>query len=198
MTTTRLTLGVNSAIHQLTLPDDVAVSDEEYAQLWSLKPAVRGTVRLYGKTITTPRSELNLGREYTFSGVTHPVADVSHPVLARLLAFTSTHSGIQGWSQMLLNFYDDGTQYISDHRDNEPELLPGAPIYSFSFGASRDFVVKPWSDPSVPERLVMTMKNNTCVVMLGDMQQHYTHGVPKRLRVKDSRINVTLRLYKDT
>ena len=75
------------------------------------------------------------------------------------------HSGAAGWSQSLA--------HGGPHSDNETQLQAGQPIYSFSFGAERKFVVP--------------LLDNTCVVMRGDMQRPYKHSVPRSAKVKERR-----------
>lgn len=95
---------------------------------------------------------------------------------------------------MVINWYMDGTNHIGAHADDENQLVPDSSIYSFSFGATRDFVVTSKRDKTF--KLVLPLEHNACIVMGGSMQKYYKHAVPKRLRVKEPRINVTMRLYK--
>lgn len=43
---------------------------------------------------------------------------------------------------LLLNYYGSGSSYISWHSDDENDLIDGAPIYSVTIGAERDFMVR--------------------------------------------------------
>ena len=94
---------------------------------------------------------------------------------------------------MIINWYLDGNNHISAHSDDETQLVPKSSIYSFSFGATRDFVI---TSKKEDYRLALPLEHNACIIMGGEMQTYYKHAVPKRLKVKEPRINVTMRLYK--
>ena len=47
--------------------------------------------------------------------------------------------------------------------------------------------------PPTEQRLAAT--DNSCVVMMGETQRHYKHQVPKQLRIRGRRINITLRVF---
>ena len=70
-------------------------------------------------------------------------------------------------------------------------LVKNSPIYCFSFGQERNFVVD-----NKEERYVYTLLNNSLIVMGGECQKYYKHSIPKRLRIKDSRISITIRAFK--
>ena len=123
---------------------------------------------------------------------------------------------------MLLNWYKDGSDYMGPHSDDERQLVPKAAIYSFNFGARRDFVIsgrkgrvannfgsshannnsvesalmKRETSDTKPYRKVIPLENNSMLIMGGEMQKYYKHAVPKRKGVMGRRINVTFRLYK--
>ena len=47
-----------------------------------------------------------------------------------------------------MNLYRDGNDRIGAHRDNEAQIDASAGIASVSFGATRDFVFKPYKPES--------------------------------------------------
>jgi hypothetical protein len=97
--------------------------------------------------------------------------------------------------------YEDKKHCIGWHSDNEKQLIPGAPIYSFSFGATRRFLVK--SKIKKDDKLAFVMTNNSLVVMGGNTQQQYVHSVPRLGKREERntpsmvgrRINVTFRFF---
>lgn len=174
-----------------SLPDDIACTDEIFNRLLSRRPQEHGKVRVFDKEYNVPRYIMNYGMDYFFSGLSHKSDDDMDEYLARLLSWVCKHSGKE-YNQMLVNWYMDGRDHIGPHSDDERQLVPDSDIYSFSFGATRDFVVKgKYND----HRSVYEMKNNTLIIMRGCMQKFYKHSVPKRLKVKEPRINVTMRLF---
>lgn len=176
------------------IPGSILCDGKTFNELWNLKPENRGSIKMYGKEIEIPRWQLNLGQDYSFTGKLHKSQGPIniHPYLVKLQEWVNKDSGLQ-YQQCLINFYTNGTEYIGPHSDDETQLVHSVPIYSFSFGSPRDFVVQ---GKESDYRLVIPMHDNSCLVMNGEMQKHFKHSVPKRLKVKNPRINVTFRLFK--
>lgn len=189
--TTELPEG-KSWIKQFSLPDDIKCSPKTFDELLSLKPADRGKVIVYGKEFDVPRWQKSFGRDYYFSGVNHKADSIEHPYLKKLLNYVNEHSG-KVYQGMLINWYMNGEEYIGFHSDDESQLVRGSDIYSFSFGETRDFVIK--SKRNKEFKLSLPLENNTIIIMGGEIQKYYLHGVPKRLKVSEPRINITMRLY---
>lgn len=182
-------------IEKFTLSKDLQCSPESFQDLLKLRPALRGTVKIMGKEINVPRWQQSFGRDYKFSGMNHQAKEISNEYLLKLMKFVQEHSG-KNYDQMLINWYLDGHKYIGAHSDDETQLVKSSSIYSFSFGASRDFIVTSKNDKQF--KLTIPLKNNDVIIMGGETQSFYKHAVPKRLKVKDPRINITMRLYKDS
>ena len=88
----------------------------------------------------------------------------------------------------LFNQYRDGQDSMGWHRDNEPEIDSSC-IASVSFGASRDFVIR---HRITKEKWLVHLHHGDLLVM-ENLQDAYEHALPKRLRVGEPRINLTLR-----
>jgi alkylated DNA repair dioxygenase AlkB len=191
---TRVQLENNSWIEMFQLSDDIAATEADFKELLSMKPKERGKVIVFGKEFDVPRWQKSFGESYRFSGLEHKAGKIeSGTYLERLLNWVRKTTNLN-YSQALINWYINGTEYIGSHSDDMSQLVANSSILSFSFGATRDFVIKSKTDKKF--RLCIPLKNNTCVVMGGQMQKHYKHEVPKRLKVKEPRINITFRLYK--
>ena len=95
-------------------------------------------------------------------------------------------------SYVLCNYYPDGTSHLGYHSDNEKDLAPNASIYSVSFGASRKFYLK-HTDGT---RYDTVLNHGDVLIMEGETQRHFKHTVPKEMKVKLPRINLTFRLMK--
>ena len=156
---------------------------------------------VFARLCDVPRWQQSYGQSYTYSGVRHGALPVPKGgILERIQEFVRAHSG-QDYLQILVNWYLTGEEYIAAHADDEKDLVPGSSIYSFSFGSTRDFVVTPKAphiNPAAPLgfREVLSLEDNTLVVMGGSMQMYFKHQVPKRLTIKTPRVNVTLRLFR--
>jgi alkylated DNA repair dioxygenase AlkB len=188
-------LGDDSWIQYFRVPVEIQATDTEFQYLLSLKPKERGKVKVYGKVYDVPRWQKSFGRAYYFSGMMHDAGMVEREsYLEKLLHWVQRDSGFP-YNQILINWYMDGTEHIGAHSDDTTQLVPQSKIYSFSFGAIRDFIIKSKHDPN--KSFTLALQNNSCVIMGGFMQNHFRHEVPKRLTVKEPRVNVTFRLYKE-
>ena len=157
----------------------------------------RKTIKVYGKECLQNRTTAQYGEAgctYCYSGTRHTgTGDIPSVVKyvreiggKRLLDSGVISENI--FNYFLLNRYKDGTENIGEHSDDERGL--DGPIVSFSFGASRYFDIRKKSDHS---KLRVEIHSGDCIVMAGDMQRHYKHGIPVQKKVKDERFNVTLR-----
>lgn len=91
---------------------------------------------------------------------------------------------------VLVNRYQNGSDSMGWHSDDEPEIEPNSDIVSISLGASRDFVLR---HKATQQKLTLTLHSGDLLIMHGDMQQNWQHSVPKRLKVSEPRINLTFR-----
>lgn len=102
----------------------------------------------------------------------------------------------------VLNWYESGADYIGAHSDSTSALVPGSTIASFSCGAERDFDFIPRGPTERPslshsqttlQRHRITLQSHSILTMGGACQHFYRHALPKRLRLKRPRFNVTFR-----
>lgn len=91
----------------------------------------------------------------------------------------------------LVTLYPNGVASLGYHSDDEPDLVPGAPIASLSLGATRAFSVRRKGGSQT--MFTVDLEHGSLLRMTGATQRHYQHCVPKRLRVTDPRINITFR-----
>jgi alkylated DNA repair dioxygenase AlkB len=176
-----------------TIPDGIKVCEKTYEQLWNLHPEEYGEGVIFGKVTKFPRWQQSYGQGYSFTGMMHEALPVEDPYMVKLLNWVQEDSGLP-YKQVLINWYQDGNHYIGPHSDDEKQLVPQSAIYSFSYGQKRDFVIKS-KDGSY--RKVISMPNNSLIIMGGEMQKYYKHSVPKRAlsTCPKSRINITFRLF---
>lgn len=157
----------------------------------------KATFQCYGRRCTFPRRQLVFGRPYRFSGQTiQPETQESALVTRCLEQVREMEEGgashpDDGYWHCVVNLYEHGEDYISHHRDDEASVCVGAPIYTFVFGpAKRPFQVKG------PDKQLhnFDVHHGQVGVMRGRLfQATCTHAVPKRARVTDWRLSVTLR-----
>ena len=178
------------------LPADLCMDTDLFHVLLNLHPEEYGKVKMFGKVMDTARYQANYGLRYFYTGMWHEAEPIPHPYLERLLQWVCEHSG-KSYKQMIVNWYMDGSHYISAHSDSTKDLVPHSAIYSFSFGATRNFIIKNREDRGAygPVNIKLALKENDVVIMGGSMQTYYKHEVPK-VSHSGPRINVTCRLMK--
>ena len=150
-------------------------------------------VVIFGKRIKTARRTGWYGDApfvYRYSGV----AKTALPWTDALLSLKSLTEKITGgtFNSSLLNLYDDGSQSMGWHADDEPHMTAGASIASWSFGAERKFSFR---HRLTKETVSLTLENGSLLTMEGNIQQHWQHALPKSLRVKAPRVNATFRTF---
>ena len=169
--------------------------EEEDADLLELRARCRRkeprTFLCYGRLCTQPRRQLVFGKPYRFSGQTFQPEISDSALVARCREQVHALEGTRHELICVVNLYEHGEHYIAHHRDDEEAVCAGAPIYTFVFGpATRPFQVKG------PDKTLhnVDLHHGHVGVMVGRLfQSTCTHSVPRRARVKDWRLSVTLR-----
>ena len=148
-------------------------------------------VRVFGRSHPIPRLHAwygDPGVAYRWSGLRMQAAGWT-PRLERLREAVARAAELE-FNSLLANLYRDGRDSMGWHADDEPELGPAPIIASASFGATRDFVLRPKAGG---ERVVLPLESGSLLLMRGDTQRHWQHALPKRLRVHEARVNLTFR-----
>lgn len=94
------------------------------------------------------------------------------------------------FNSCLLNLYHAGTEGMGWHSDDEPELGPEPVIASLSLGAARRFLFRHRVEKT---RVEVRLEHGSLLVMRGACQRLWQHSLPKALRVREPRINLTFR-----
>ncbi len=94
------------------------------------------------------------------------------------------------YNSVLVNLYQNGKDYMGLHSDDEKELGLRPFITSITLGASRDFVFK---HKKTREKILLTLEHGDLLIMKGETQHFWSHGVPKRMKVSEPRLNLTFR-----
>jgi alkylated DNA repair dioxygenase AlkB len=150
-------------------------------------------LNMYGKQVFLPRYSAWYGdsdKTYTYSGLT-----LQPKPWNKGLLFIKNHinkvAGVN-FNSVLMNWYRDGKDYMNWHTDAEKELGKNPVIGSINFGATRRFQLRRIGDNS--EKIEMPLKHGTFLLMRGQIQHFWQHGVPKEKKVKKSRFNLTFRV----
>ena len=190
-------------LEQLTIPDaqvffqpDLFTQEQCDALLHTLltETAWRAeTITLFGRTHSQPRLIAWHGDDdarYTYSGLRLVPAPWT-PTLLRIRAKVE-HTCGAAFNSVLLNYYRDKHDSMGLHSDDEPELGAAPVIASLSLGASRTFTLKHKRNGALgPIRLNLT--SGSLLLMRGETQRNWRHGVPKSRQPCAARINLTFR-----
>ncbi|TGL86881.1 alpha-ketoglutarate-dependent dioxygenase AlkB [Leptospira congkakensis] len=148
---------------------------------------------LYGKHITTKRSVAwyaEKGFSYRYSGTTKTALPWS-PFLLELKTKVELVSK-EKFNSCLLNLYHDGSEGMAWHSDDETSLRPNSTIASVSFGAERIFRYK---HKKTEEKVELQLEHGSLLLMKDVIQRHWLHSLPKAMKVKRPRINLTFRQF---
>jgi alkylated DNA repair dioxygenase AlkB len=167
--------------------DAVVTSDLIRALTWE-----QPSIRMFGKQVKIPRLTCWMGEgSYTYSG--HRNTPVAMPeMISQIKGWLETYTGAK-FNSVLANYYRDGSDSVSWHSDDEPELGSEPVIASLSFGASRNFAVR---KKSTATRHDFLLGHGDLLVMSGPSQSEYQHAILKTTKKLGERVNLTFRLTK--
>jgi len=156
------------------------------------------SIKLFGKSHPQPRLEAwygDPGAHYSYSGIQHTPLPWT-PELAQLRQALESFCNAR-FNSVLLNLYRDGSDSMGLHADDEPELGPHPTIASLSLGAQRRmyFKHKTRKDLIGPS---IDLPHGSLLVMAGETQQYWKHGIRKTRKACGARINLTFRLIDHT
>lgn len=129
------------------------------------------------------------------------------PALPWSESVASLKTRIESWIQettgqkvafdyVLMNLYRDQKDKIGFHRDDEAEEEGKNVIASISLGATRRFQMKPFGQSRAKDKDHLQeyqLTHGSLIVMRGDTQIGWTHGVPAEQKPLGPRINLTFR-----
>jgi alkylated DNA repair dioxygenase AlkB len=170
---------------------DLSIGNDEILARLIAETAWRSEViTLWGKQYPQPRLTAWHGEKaYSYSGLTLQPLPFT-PLQLDILAAAQAASG-RRFNSVLLNYYRDGRDSMGMHSDNEAELGPAPAIASVSFGAERTFILR---HKGSKRRLQVDLTDGSMLLMAGDLQNKWIHGINKSARPLGPRVNLTFRL----
>ena len=148
---------------------------------------------VWGKTFPQPRLIAwygDIGKKYTYSGITLSPLLWTQALLdikSRVEAVACTD-----FNSVLLNYYRDHRDSMGLHSDDEPELGTSPVLASLSLGEERTFILKHKRDKALkPVRLKLA--SGSLLLMKGETQRYWKHGIEKESRPCGPRVNLTFR-----
>ncbi len=150
-------------------------------------------VTVWGKKYDQPRLIAwygDPGKAYTYSGIAMEPLPWSQDLLSLKSLVESLAN--ETFNSVLLNYYRDERDSMGFHSDNERELGPTPTIASLSLGQERTFVFKHKTAKTLsPVRLKLT--SESLLVMKGETQANWKHGIEKESKPCGPRVNLTFR-----
>jgi alkylated DNA repair dioxygenase AlkB len=114
-----------------------------------------------------------------------------NPELSQLLTTVNTLLDAD-FNGILVNEYEDGTQYISAHSDDESGLSTVG-VASISYGSERIFRIRDKKNKTILHDETTT--HGSIIHMGGAFQSLYTHEIPVQKKIKTPRISLTFRKH---
>jgi len=148
-------------------------------------------IKIFGRTVRIPRNQSaygDFGVKYTYSNVTIPAKPWT-PLLEKIRDDV-THMTGHTYNFVLLNRYNDESQYVSFHCDDEREIATDVPIVSVSFGQTRNIVFKCKTSGKTHE---LPLSNGTLMSMDHETNQNWYHSIPKGKFRMSVRLSLTFR-----
>lgn len=148
-------------------------------------------ITIYGRKYLQPRLSAWYGNEaYSYSGIllkprawTGALLELKHRVESII-----DHQ----FNSVLLNYYRDQNDSMGMHSDDEPELGKQPVIASLSLGEERTFLLRHKHRKDIGP-IKLSLLSGSMLVMKGDTQSHWKHGIARESRPCGPRVNLTFR-----
>jgi len=174
------------------IPGFLGQSSDRYFKLCSnLRTWRQEKISIYGKEHPLPRLTLWYSKEdldYRYSGI--KMTPKRYPKVIETLSNKVCSFTDMYFNSVLLNKYRDGSDKIGWHRDNEKCLGEIVNIATISLGSSRTFLAK---KSSRKETFDLALEHGSLLLMMHPFQNEWTHSLPARPKIKQSRISLTFR-----
>jgi alkylated DNA repair dioxygenase AlkB len=170
-----------------------AAADAAFASLMQTIDWQHDEAMIFGRHIVTKRKVAWYGDcafGYAYSGINR----LALPWTDELLALKATVEELCGaaFNSCLLNLYHTGEEGMGWHSDDEKTMGEQPVIASLSLGAERKFSFR---HKQTKETVSLVLEHGSLLVMQGETQTHWHHALPKTIKVKHPRINLTFRQF---
>lgn len=206
----RTMMSKKSWLDELVLPKKLVVSEEKFRPLWNLHPEEKHKIKIMGNLVDTPRYQQAYLQSYKFSGTTSVALDLPD-LFAPYLKWANS-MGYGKFNAVLINWYEDGSNYIGAHGDDEKQLVKNSPVVTITLcqpseadkrGETakvqlRKFRIREAGSTDIVKDVLTA--NGSVLIMCGKFQKEFTHEIVK-ITGKGApdvgpRISITLRQFK--
>ena len=171
------------------------LSDEEilhyFNELYNTIAWKNDEVIIFGKLIKMTRKVAwyaTSNIDYTYSNISKKALPFT-PTLLSLKQIIEQKTG-ETYNACLLNLYENGSEGMGWHSDDEKELDSAAPIASVSLGGTRKFAFKHKLDKT---SVSLFLEDGSVLLMQPPTQEFWQHSLTKTKRPVAPRINLTFR-----
>lgn len=150
-------------------------------------------VKIFGRDIETKRQMAWYADEafdYRYSGKSHFAEP--WPQFLQHIRDIITRTSNYYFNSCLANKYENGSESMGWHSDDEACMDPEFPIASLSLGAERRFVFR---HRISKEKKELILSSGSLLLMMPATQQNWQHCLPRMASVKTARVNLTFRRF---
>jgi len=153
----------------------------------------RESLPMFGRDVLVPRLVAfiaDVGVCYRYSNKDH--LGSGWPSWLQPIKQEAEQLARQPFNAVLLNWYQDGEEYMGWHADDEASLGPAPVVAMLSLGVKRPFIFRLKMDHKI--KPTVELENESWLVMSPSTQVLWQHSLPVRKRIKEERISLTFRL----
>jgi len=158
-----------------------------------------------------PQQQATFGASYSFGAQKSFKVDIPEDqwptIVSKVLEDVKRLSGFEQYKIVHVNWYPSDAAGLAPHSYNDSQMVPGMSIYSYTFlsepGNPRGFQV--YDKTNSKQLHDLQLYDGDLVVMSGEMQRGFTHGVKKSTTSRfqtcsglistTKRINLTVRAW---
>jgi alkylated DNA repair dioxygenase AlkB len=148
-------------------------------------------ITVYGKTYRQPRLSAWYGDlGYSYSGIRlepQPWSETLLDIRSRVEQQVEHE-----FNSVLLNYYRDNNDRMGMHSDDETELGSQPVIASLSIGETRTLLLRHRTRKELAT-IKLELPSGSLLLMKGDTQRHWRHGINVERKPCGARINLTFR-----
>ncbi len=194
--------------------DLLSYPTNNYQNLFKIHSEQRGKIVMNNQEIESPRwyqcylhqpkIDDTYKKSYMYSGF-EPFENLTLPApFQKFLDFLNEKEITNKYNQVIINWYENGRDYIAPHSDCQHGMFPNEGIAIVTFCEDVNFPRELNITPKKLEneindylykKLKINLEHGCIVTMHGDIQKKFRHSVPKQVDNATSRISLTFRKF---
>lgn len=194
---------INDELHRLSLQDAEVYFLRKLALQRDIERILADLIRdtpwrseevaVWGRRFKQPRLVAwygDPGSTYTYSGI--HLAPLPWTTLLLEVKMRVEDASRTRFNSLLLNYYRDQHDSMGMHSDDERELGPRPVIASLSLGQQRTLILRHKTRRDL-KSVRLPLPSGSLLVMAGETQRNWLHGIGKEARMLGPRVNLTFR-----